>query len=342
MSVSIPQVSILMPVYNASTTLLRAWKSIACQTFTDWELVAVDDGSSDGTTAMLEQIARSDARVRTIRRAHGGIVAALNEAIDVSSGPLLARMDADDEMLPERIERQVNALREHPEWALVGSIVRFGGDVECSRGYALHVDWANSLVDAEQIALRRFVESPFAHPSVLFRRDGVVRWGGYRGGDFPEDYEMWLRWFDGGARMGKVGTSLLVWHDPPARLSRTDARYSLAAFYRIKSAYLASELRRRLVKGMPVWAWGAGRLTRRRVDLLKAQGIPVAGYVDIDPSKAGRRAADGAPVILPKELPSPGTLFVLGYVASRGARELVDGILRARGYREGIDYLHCA
>src|SRR6185436_16591977 len=102
---------------------------------------------------------------------------------------------------------------------LVGCLVEFGGDRSASEGYALHVDWINALTTPDEIALNRFVESPLAHPSVMFRRELVEKHGGYRAGDFPEDYELWLRWMEAGARMGKVPRVLLTWQDGPGRLS---------------------------------------------------------------------------------------------------------------------------
>ena len=342
MTASVPRVAIILPVRNGAGTLPRALASVVGQTFPHWELWAIDDGSSDVTAAILAAWSQRDPRIHVLVQPPRGIVAALQAGITASATPLVARFDADDEMAPTRLAEQVAALTCHPDWALVGSLVSFGGNPWAARGYALHVEWANSVVAPEQIALRRFVESPFAHPSVMFRRDAVARWGGYREGDFPEDYELWLRWLDAGARMGKVPAPLLVWHDPPGRLSRTDRRYALAAFYRLKAVYLARELVRRLDPPRAVWVWGAGRLTRRRVDYLKAEGIAVAGYIDIDGRKQGRTTADGVPVIAPEQLPPPGERFVLGYVSSRGARELIAATLVARSYREGQDFLLCA
>ena len=99
--------------------------------------------------------------------------------------------------------------------------------------------WTNGLLTHEEIALARFVESPLAHPSVMFRRSLVERWGGYAEGAFPEDYELWLRWLDAGVRMEKLADPLLIWNDSPTRLSRRDPRYAAEAFYRVKARYLA-------------------------------------------------------------------------------------------------------
>jgi hypothetical protein len=87
--------------------------------------------------------------------------------------------------------------------------------------------------------------------------------------------------------------------------------------------------------------WGAGRPTRKRTAHLEAHGVAIAGFIDIDPKKTGR-AVGGRPVMSPEELPPPGAAFVLGYVASRGARELIRRELGRRGYVEGRDFLMCA
>jgi glycosyltransferase involved in cell wall biosynthesis len=336
-----PRVSVIMTAYNAAATAARAIESIQRQMLADWELVVVDDGSSDDTPALLERLARRDARVRFFPRAHEGLVAALNAALALSRSSLVARMDADDESHPERLAEQVDFLHRHPDAGLVGSLVTFGGNVAAAGGFALHVDWLNGVVTPEEIALNRFIESPFAHPSVMFRRELATRHGGYREGDFPEDYELWLRWLEAGVVMGKVPRALLTWHDSPARLSRTHRRYDVEAFYRCKAAYLARWLQRHVNPARQILVWGAGRPTRKRAEHLMTHGVRIAGYIDIDPRKQGRRLA-GRAVIAPTELPAPAEAFVLGYVAKRGARDLARAFLEKNGCIEGQDFLMAA
>lgn len=336
-----PQVSVIMPVFNAASTVERAVESIRRQTFTDWELVAVDDGSTDRTRAILDGLARREPRLRVLSRPHTGLVAALNAGLAAARAPLIARMDADDESLPERLAAQVSFLREQPGLGVAGSLVEFGGDRIRAGGYALHVDWMNGLIEPEQISLNRFVESPFAHPSVMFRRELVDRHGGYREGDFPEDYELWLRWLDAGVVMGKVPRVLFRWNDPPARLSRVHPRYEAGAFYRCKAVWLARWLHRHAAPARRILVWGAGRPTRKRAEHLTPQGVAIRGYIDVDLKKAGRVLA-GRPVIPPEKLPPPETAFVLGYVAKRGAREYDRAQLVAHGYVEGRDFLMAA
>jgi len=329
-------VSVVMPVFNAADTLAAAIRSIQRQTMSAWELLVVDDGSTDGSAELAQRLALNDPRLRVIRRPRAGLVPALEAGLLEARGAYIARMDADDISYPDRLELQVDYLEWNKALGVAGGLVDFGGDPAASEGYALHVEWVNSLVKPEEIRLNRFVESPLAHPSVMFRRNLVDRHDGYRAGPFPEDYELWLRWMAAGVEMGKVPRRVLIWNDPPRRLSRTDPRYDTEAFYEIKAGYLAREIHAGR-RGRQVLVWGAGRPTRKRAECLARHGVEINGYLDIDPEKWGRRP-QGRPVAGPAEIPPPHQAVVLGYVAKRGARELIRQHLEARGYREGQDF----
>lgn len=335
-----PLVSVVMPARNAAATVARAVASIQGQTLRDWELVALDDGSKDATRFILIEMAQTDPRIRVLRT-KAGIAGALNAGLAAATGEFVARMDADDECAPDRLERQAAFLQANPAIGVVGSRVEFGGDRERSEGYALHVDWLNSLMTPEEIHLNRFVESPFAHPSVMFRRHLVQDHGGYRDGDFPEDYELWLRWMDANVAMAKLPESLLIWNDLPDRASRTDPRYAPEAFYQLKAFWLAEWLKREIEAPRRVWVWGAGRPTRQRAAHLAEHGVTIAGYVDIDAKKTGRKVG-GVPVVGPEALPPREEAFVLGYVGTRGARDLIRAALVKAGRHEGRDFLMCA
>jgi hypothetical protein len=142
--------------------------------------------------------------------------------------------------------------------------------------------------------------------------------------------------------MAKVPRVLLRWNDPPLRMSRVDPRFSPEAFFRTKAEWIAREVQR-IAPRRPVLVWGAGRPTRKRAAQLEPHGLRIAGYIDIDAKKTTTAlGGTGAPVISPAALPPPGEAFVLGYVSSRGARDLIRNALRARGYAEGRDFLMCA
>jgi glycosyltransferase involved in cell wall biosynthesis len=341
MTAAPPRVSVVLPVRDGAATLPRALDSLLAQDLDAWELLAVDDHSRDATRALLEHAAARDARIRVLAApGPGGIVAALNAGIAAARAPFLARMDADDVCAPQRLRLQAAALDADPALDVVACRVAHSGALSPESGYARHVEWQNALLSHDELALGRFIDAPLAHPSVMFRASCVERWGGYRAGPFPEDFELWLRWFEGGARFLKLPHVLLTWVDSRGRLSRTDPRYAPEAFFRVKAPYLARWLARH-APGRPVWAWGAGRLTRRRLDPLQEAGVCVEAFVDIDPNKIGG-VRSGRPVVGPDGLPGPGGPFVLGYVGSRGARELCASHLRDRGWREGVDFLLCA
>ncbi len=330
-----------MPCFNCEATVGKALDSLLAQTCTDFEVIAVDDGSTDNTAGVLAGYARRDSRIKTLSIAHGGVVVAANAAIEMAEGRYIARMDADDVSLPERLAAQSQILDEQADIGLVGCRILFGGCRETCAGYAHYVDWTNTLLSPEAISLNRFVEFPVPNPSIMYRRDCMEAYGPYHEGDFPEDYEMCLRWLEAGVRMAKVDAELLVWNDPPTRLSRNHPRYAVDAFYRTKTDYLARWLEKNNPHHPAVHILGAGRTTRKRADLLLSHGVRFAAYHDIDPRKIGH-VVNGIKVLDRNSLPSPTEAFCLPYVGSRGARQEITEFLEERGYRLGRDYIPAA
>ena len=330
-----------MPVRNAARSLSAALESLTKQDMADFEIVAVNDGSTDETGEALEMYSWIEPRLRIIHQEHAGIVNALNTGIQSARAGFIARMDADDECRPERLRLQSGYLLETPETGLVSCLVEYGGNREENAGYAAFTDWANSVVTREDISLMRFVESPLPHPSVMFRKELVGLYGGYRQGAFPEDYELWLRWLESGVVMQKVPAKLMTWNDPPDRLSRTDERYSSDSFYRIKSSYLVRWLERFNPFHPEVVLIGSGRTTRKRAEMLEEKGVEISAFVDVDPRKIGKEIG-GRPVLSRSQMPFAGDCFALSYVASRGAREEIRAFLETRGFVMGSDFLLAA
>ena len=335
---SYPKVSVTMPCYNCEDTVGQAIESILSQTYTDLELITADDGSTDGTAEVLRRYADRDSRLKPLFLDHQGVVGAANAAICAADGQYIARMDADDMALPERIAMQACLLDENPEIGLTACLVCFGGDREKCAGYAHYVDWINTLVGVDEISLNRFVEFPFANPSIMMRSDLIQQHGSFRDGDFPEDYELVLRWLEAGVKMRKVDEELLVWNDPPDRLSRNHPKYTVDAFYSIKSQYLFRWLERNSSTHPKVGVIGSGRVSRKRYEMLENLGTETAFYVDVDPRKVGN-IINGCRVIHRDELPEPGDTFLLSYVASRGARDEIAEFLTEKGYIMGEHYL---
>lgn len=338
------EISVVMPFRDAAATLPECLDSIAAQTYERFEVVAVDDGSTDASAELVRRQADVDSRLRLVQPGRVGLVAALNLGVELAASPLIARMDADDLMLPTRLAEQAVYLADHPDVDLVAAQVELFPAEEIAAGYREYVRWQNDCLTPEQIAGNIYVESPLAHPSVMIRKAVLERLGGYRHGDFPEDYELWLRMHAAGCRMAKLPQILLQWRESAARTSRVDPRYDRAAFDRLRASYLACDrwLCAAQANGRPIIIWGAGRKTRQRVQLLFEQGVQAAGWIDINPRKIGKVIA-GLPVHPPQWLEAAAgdaaRPFVLSYVTNHGARDLIEGQLHAWGYRLGEDYL---
>ena len=332
-----PLVSILMPVYDAAATLPAALRSISAQTFRDWELVAVNDGSGDTSLEILDRGARKDRRIRVLTGAHAGIVAALQSAAGLATAPMIARMDADDVMHPRRLMLQAARLASSPSVDVLATRVRSIG--ETAEGMRRYVDWQNGLLTHDELVSNFFVESPIAHPSVLMRRDAFERAGGYQDPGWAEDFDLWHRMREHGARFEKLPRALLSWRDGARRLTRTHPMYAEKKFYAAKLHFFR---RHPLCRG-PLTVWGAGPIGRDWIRDLLRGGIEVERVIDIDPKKIGRTIADGrVKVVSPDEGLSTRAGLILGAVGARGARDLIRARLLKESLAEGRDFLFVA
>jgi glycosyltransferase involved in cell wall biosynthesis len=337
-----PRVSVLLPVHNPDLGLFRdAVDSILRQTLSDFELIIVDDGSTNGLLCLLESLGKKDPRIRIFFRPWLGLVQALNFGLRHCRGPLIARMDADDLSRPDRLEKQADFLDKYQETGLVSGQVNYLGDSKKNYGYYLYACWINSLTSHETISLNRFIESPLAHPSVMFRKSLIDKLGSYIHGSFPEDYELWLRWLEQGVRMAKIPEIVLDWRDHCHRLSRVHPDYSFENFFKLKAGYLFSWLREHNPQHPRVWVWGAGRRTRQRAEHISEHGCEIVGYIDIRENLSGQFISNRI-VRHCTDLPPVGGSFILVYVRKRGAREEIRAFLDARGRVEGRDYIVAA
>ena len=328
-----PSVSVLLPVRDAARWLGDCLESLERQTLTDFEVVAVDDGSTDDSGEVLDRWAARDRRITVFHQTAQGLVPALNTGLDRCRGEFVARMDADDISHPRRLELQADLLGSQPDAAVVSSLVKHFPSRVVARGFRLYEKWLNSLTSHQAMATARFIESPLAHPSVMARRETLLAAGGWRDVDWPEDYDLWLRLFESGIGFAKVERILFFWREHGTRLTRTDSRYSVPSFLRCKAHYLA---RGPLADAPEVILWGAGQTGRRLSKFLREEGVEIARVVDIDPTKIGGTLR-GISVIAPEVLPDHlGTdTIVLAAVASRGARELIRTRLIELGLDEG-------
>jgi glycosyltransferase involved in cell wall biosynthesis len=188
-----------MPVYNAQPYLAEALESVVSQTHRDFELIAVNDGSEDGSLAILEEYAARDTRIRVISQTNLGVAWALNRAICESSAEWIVVMHADDIMEKERIERQLEFLNQNPELDVFSCFV-----INIDSSGRIIGESQSTLTTEDAVRQQRETETiiGFHHPGVMMRKDAVTSVGGYRQEFWPaEDLDLWNRIADGGGRI---------------------------------------------------------------------------------------------------------------------------------------------
>ena len=331
-----PLVSVLLPVRDPGPYLKDCIASLDRQTLKDFEVIVVDDGSTDGSAKVLDEWAARDDRVKVAHREVSGLVETLNAGLEWCTAPFVARMDADDISHPKRFELQVAEFGEFPWVGVVSSLVRHFPWSDVGEGYRVYELWFNSLLTPEMISKERFVESPVPHPSAMVRREVFQTVGGYRDEGWAEDFDLWLRLFEAGVCFTKVERYLYFWREHAERLTRVDGRYSVENFLRCKAKFLLSGP---LDNCGRVVIWGAGQTGRRISKHLLRDGAPVEAFVDIDPEKVGGTLR-GKPIADVEELPAliDRDTVVLAAVGSRGARALIRQQLTNIGLREGREF----
>ncbi len=324
-------ISVLLPVYNAARTLPAALDSVRAQTATDWELICVDDGSTDATPHLLTAAADVDPRIIHLRRPHRGLVASLNDGLRACRRPWLARFDADDLMHPERLAQQLAAGFD----GVLGCGVRLFPRADLSPATLAYETWLNELQTHQQIVTNLFVESPLVHPTVFLPRALLDRVGGWRDVGWAEDYDLWLRLWQAGARFAKLPAVLHEWRDEPGRLSRGGGVYSTRRFRWCKAAFLRETL---LAGGAPVHIWGVGRVGRLWSRVLEGVGLRVADHLDPDDAQVGGlcRGRPIRPHAAAADLGGEPLIVTIGVL---GARDRTRAYLDGLGLREGWDYI---
>ena len=198
------ELTVLMGVFNGLPHLGKSIESILEQTFADFEFLIIDDASADGSAEVIAGYVARDRRIRFVRNAQNvGLGGVLSRGVQEARGSLIARMDADDAAIPERLQRQLDFLRDNPDVDVVGSyaldVTKDGVPVRERRVPTTH----------EKIAELVWT-SPFIHPTVMFRRESILRVGSY----LPhirrrQDYDLWFRCVAGGLRLANIPEPLI-------------------------------------------------------------------------------------------------------------------------------------
>lgn len=233
-----PKVSVIMGVYNGSKRVRHAIESILNQTFSDFELIICDDGSSDNSAEIIEELAIMDSRIILLRNSENmKLAATLNKCLKAANGEYIARMDDDDISHPDRFKMQVAFLDSHPEYAIVGT----------SRNmYDNNGIWGKSLCQGERTTIDIYMGKAFAHPTVMMRKDALISVDGYATSPIigrTEDFDLWCKLYKKGYKGFNLSDTLLNYYE--ARDSYEKRKYK----FRVCEYRLKKEWRKRL--GIP-------------------------------------------------------------------------------------------
>lgn len=317
-----PRVSILLPVRDAAPWLAASLASLARQTERDHEVIAVDDGSCDGSGAILETFAARDPRLIVRHTTRRGLPGALNLALSLARAPWVARHDADDLSHRTRLARQLAWLESHPGVDVLGTGVRLFPDASIGAGMRRWIAWHNALLTHEDMRRDLLIDSPLAHGTAMIRRATLEVAGGWHERGWAEDLDLWVRLFAADARFAKLSQVLYGWRQHPGSSTRTDARYSHAKFMSLKVAAL-----------------DAGLLRNGRQATLVGTGASLVRWQEALGERVGACFELRRPV--PELAPGLDTPVVLALVAP-AARERWRETLTGAGRRELHDFIFVA
>ena len=184
----LPDVSIILPAYNAAPFLKESLDSVLRQSYANFELIALNDGSSDDTGLILDEYAKRDNRVKVIHQENLGLVATLNKGIGLARAPLIARIDGDDPWMDDKLSEQVDAFTHDPELVLIGG----GFEIINTDGY--YLETVMPPLDDEDIRRTLYLRNAFGHSGVVFKKEAAETAGLYSSDHGPtEDYDLWIR-----------------------------------------------------------------------------------------------------------------------------------------------------
>ena len=319
---AVPRVSVLLPVRDAAPWLASSLASLARQSEADHEVIAVDDGSRDGSGELLDRAALREPRIIVRHTPALGLPAALNLALSLARAPWVARHDADDLSHRERFARQLAWLERHPDVEVLGTRVRLFPAGATGAGMRRWAKWHNALLDHEEMRRELLIDSPLAHGTAMIRRVTLESVGGWCERGWAEDLDLWVRLFSAGARFAKLAESLYGWRQHPGSSTRTDERYSHAKFLSLKIAALDSGL---LQQGRQATLVGVGAsLVRWR----EALGTRVGAIHEVRSAIPELAPAWRSPLVLALMAPEARARWRRSLTRS-GRRELQDFIFVA-------------
>jgi glycosyltransferase involved in cell wall biosynthesis len=263
-------ISILQPVYNAAPFLPECLDSILAQTEENWELLAIDDFSTDESWNILQAYAAKDKRIKVFQNTEKGIISALRLAFSESSGNLITRMDADDRMPPEKLNLFQKTLLKQGTGYVATGLVEYFSESELGDGYRRYANWLNKLALEGRWLDEIYRECVIPSPCWMLHRKDLIACGAFDPNLYPEDYDLVFRFFKENLQPVCVPFILHHWRDHSSRASRNDPHYDDNHFFELKIKYFL-ELEHQ--PDRPLVLWGAGKKGKKLAKLLLEREI---------------------------------------------------------------------
>lgn len=226
--------TVLMPVYNSGKYLAEAVESVLDQSFKDFEFLIINDGSTDGSLGILKEYAKKDKRIKIINQENKGLIQSLNKGLEIAQGEYIARMDADDVALPERLTRQYTFLKKNPDHVVVGG--SFISIDSSGKRLGQHHCFINNLTIRHALPL----EGCIPHPTAMYLKTVARKAGAYRQEYFPaEDYDLWRRLSNLG-KLHNIEVPVLLYRHSPGSISASRSRMQKKITGKIRSEVWAS------------------------------------------------------------------------------------------------------
>lgn len=277
-------VSIVMPVKNTEKYLEECLQSIINQTYVNWELLAVNDNSTDKSLEILTTFANQDKRIKVFNNDGKGIISALQLAYSKSLGKFITRMDSDDIMISNKLELMTADLLQNGKGNIALGLVNYFSEDGIGEGFSKYEDWLNKLTQSGTNFTEIYKECVVPSPCWMVCREDFEKCGGFNATVYPEDYDLVFRFYQNGLICLPSNHLLHLWRDYPTRTSRTHEHYADSSFIEIKTNYFL-ELDYDKSKNLVVW--GAGKKGKFVAELLLKNNIPFQWICD-NPKKIGK------------------------------------------------------
>lgn len=263
------KISILMPAKNAEKHIVECLNSIINQKYQNWELIVVNDNSTDNTETILKIFTNKENRIKYYNNIGNGIINALKLAYKNSNGNYITRMDSDDIMPKNKIQLMYSAIQKNPN-SLITGYVKYISDNELKAGYIYYQNWLNNLVDTNSHYTEIYKECVIPSPCWLLSRKNFEKCGAFNSETYPEDYDLTFRFYKNKIPIVALKKELHIWRDHQTRASRNDINYSDNSFLDIKTKYF---LKLDYNKDKTLVLWGAGKKAKNIASLLQKNNI---------------------------------------------------------------------